>query len=552
MQLNGLFRSTSTRLPGVITIRSEKKPSRGIVSAILIVIAAGAVIAGAWLRLDRLELRPMHLDEAVQAIKFRDLLENGDYVYDPSDYHGPVLLYSTLPVAWIAGAGGIAEVSERMLRCIPAFYGIALLLLLLPLRRAMPAAGWLATLWLAALSPLLVFYSRYYIMEVPMVFFVTAGMLCAWRYLAKPGWTWAILFGVCGGIVHATKETGAISYLGFLVAGIATWAMTRSDSGRRFPLPPGCRWIHPGASLVAGLAVSALLFTAGWTQPQGAIDSVLTYFHYADRAGNTEHNKPWFYYLKTLFHNRVDGGPIWSEALILLPGIAGILLTLTSAMKKLGNPLVFRFLALYTLFMGTIYAIIPYKTPWSMLPWAFTLIPLAGLFFGALLQPGRRLRRLPIACAGAILLISGLLNLLRQDRNSLFRFYADDRNPFVYGHTTVSLTKLVQRIEDLRRLSEAGYEMPVQICNEDWGWPLPWYLRSYTKAGYWPDVPEPLPPGDVVVVSLPMRDAAASQLESTHTEDDFYGLRDDILLTVFVKNELWDKFIDERSASPAP
>jgi predicted membrane-bound mannosyltransferase len=40
-------------------------------------------------------LRPMHTDEAVDAIKFGALLEKGSYIYDPAEYHGPTLNYFT-------------------------------------------------------------------------------------------------------------------------------------------------------------------------------------------------------------------------------------------------------------------------------------------------------------------------------------------------------------------------------------------------------------------------------------------------------------------------
>ncbi|MCL5099127.1 MAG: TIGR03663 family protein, partial [Candidatus Omnitrophica bacterium] len=52
---------------------------------VLLLIAAGALA----LRLPQLSRRPMHTDESVQAIKFRGLLENGVYRYDPNEYHGP-------------------------------------------------------------------------------------------------------------------------------------------------------------------------------------------------------------------------------------------------------------------------------------------------------------------------------------------------------------------------------------------------------------------------------------------------------------------------------
>src|SRR5262245_6470090 len=59
-------------------------------SFIIIIIAVG-------LRTGALELKPMHHDEGVNGYFLTNLVRNGDYKYDPSNYHGPTLYYLTLP-----------------------------------------------------------------------------------------------------------------------------------------------------------------------------------------------------------------------------------------------------------------------------------------------------------------------------------------------------------------------------------------------------------------------------------------------------------------------
>jgi predicted membrane-bound mannosyltransferase len=61
-----------------------------------------AVLAGVLLRLPWLDLRPLHVDEAVHAVKFGELLERHTYRYDPVEYHGPTLNYFTLIPARLA------------------------------------------------------------------------------------------------------------------------------------------------------------------------------------------------------------------------------------------------------------------------------------------------------------------------------------------------------------------------------------------------------------------------------------------------------------------
>jgi predicted membrane-bound mannosyltransferase len=90
-------------------------------SCVLILIAAVAAIGVRTLNLSQ---RPMHVDEAVHADKFRDLLENGRYVYNPHEYHGPTLNYATLVPALLSGAGTYVQVTESTLRIVPVVFDL--------------------------------------------------------------------------------------------------------------------------------------------------------------------------------------------------------------------------------------------------------------------------------------------------------------------------------------------------------------------------------------------------------------------------------------------
>ena len=180
----------------------------------LIALAALAV------RLPRLDARPMHCDEAVHAVKLDELIR-GEYRYDPTEYHGPSLYYFTLPVAWARGEHTLTDLRETTLRLVPVLFGVALILLL-PLvsdglgRRAVPAAG-----ALLALSPAMVFYSRYYIQEMLLVFFAALALAAGWRYVRRPSAGWAALAGAGIGLMFATKETCVLSWF---AAGLAALA----------------------------------------------------------------------------------------------------------------------------------------------------------------------------------------------------------------------------------------------------------------------------------------------------------------------------------------
>src|SRR6267378_2705240 len=173
-----------------------------------LLMAMGLALA---LRFPRLDERPMHNDEAVNAVKFGELLDHNLYTYDPNEHHGPSLLYATLPMARLSGANDSEHLTEKKLRLVTVLFGLGLLVLL-PL--IADGLGRNATLWAAlftVVSPAMVFYSRYYIHEMLLVFFAFLAMASGWRYWRSRKLGWALLAGVAVGLMHATKETFVIT-----------------------------------------------------------------------------------------------------------------------------------------------------------------------------------------------------------------------------------------------------------------------------------------------------------------------------------------------------
>ena len=164
-----------------------KWPEKSCILILLVVIVALA------LRLPRLANRPMHGDEAVNAVKFGQLLEECFYRYDPHEYHGPTLNYLTLVPAWLTSAQKLSEIGEFTLRIVPVFFGILLVLMPLLLTDGLgkPAAV-LAALF-TAVSPAMVFYSRYYIHEMLLACFTFGAIVSGYRYTRSKNIAWAVL-----------------------------------------------------------------------------------------------------------------------------------------------------------------------------------------------------------------------------------------------------------------------------------------------------------------------------------------------------------------------
>ena len=147
-------------------------------------------------RIPSLDSRPFHGDEANQAYKTgHDLLESGKYIYDPHDHHGPTLYYLTLIPAWLAGQDTFVETQDWTYRIVPVVFGAALILLMLLLRPAMSTSMLIISGLLICVSPAFVFYSRYYIQEMLLVFFTLAAIGFGYRYWLKPTHGYALAIG---------------------------------------------------------------------------------------------------------------------------------------------------------------------------------------------------------------------------------------------------------------------------------------------------------------------------------------------------------------------
>ncbi len=506
---------------------------------VLLAVAAG----GAWLRTDRLGARPMHTDEAVQAVKFGDLMEQGHYVYNPREYHGPTLYYLTVPWARAVGVTTLDDMTEVRLRLVPAGFGIALVLLGALLVPAVGRSGALAAAVAIALNPFLVYYSRYYIQETLLVFFTAAAVACGWRHMRRPAAGWAAAAGAAVGLMFATKETSAIAFAAAAAGLAAAGALGRGADGR--PRWSSIRPVHAAVFALAAAAVIVAFFTSFFTHARGLWDSIAAYGFFADRAGGQGHAKPWPYYLHILFGHRAGPLGVWSQWPLLLFGAAGTWFAIRVGPGAPPAPRLARFLAVFAVATFAIYTAIPYKTPWLILTPLWALSMLAGIGVRGLWLAGRG----PAARAVLVLVLAaGAGDLLRQGRWINGRYAADVRNPCAYEHTSSDLLNGARIILDAASASPDGRATLVRVISPEY-WPLPWYLRTLPNVGYWTEVPEACD-APVVVVSPNLMDAVQARLKDRYVPS-IAGLRPGIALQILVREDLWAKLLEARSA-PQP
>ncbi len=537
------------------------------------------ILIGAGLRLARLDLRPMHHDEANQALKFGHLLEAGEYRYDLSDHHGPSLYYLSLPFALTLSGRSLPALSETTLRLVTASFGLGTMLLFLLF---IPMIGRTAVAWSSlalAVSPVMTYFSRFYIQETLLVFFLVGFVASVWRYVRRPAWGWAAAAGLCAGMMYATKETSIIAFgaaaAAFVLArhgwkGLAgplspsssssrpssssalslssssADSLARSVKKKDEPVRPGARWSHLALAAALALGVSFLFFSSFLGNPRGFADSILSFKIYFTRAGEGGfHVQPWHYYLGKLAYSPGQGGPFWSEGLILVLAAAGAVAAFASRRAGREESPFPRFLVFYSALAAAVYSAIPYKTPWNLLPFTVGFILLAGTGAASLVSlPRRKAARL----GAALVLAAGFLHLGVQSWRANFVYPADTRNPYVYAQTSPDYLRLVRRIEDLAALAPDGRNMLVKvIAGPHETWPLPWSLRRFGRVGYWQDAAAA---GDVgrppVVISSAEEAASLDPVLGADYQSEFYGLRPGTFLVVFIRSDLWESFLKSR------
>jgi uncharacterized protein (TIGR03663 family) len=536
--------STST----LSSYSNRTKPMSGWALAFLAIVAVGLACL---YRLPDLGLKPMHTDEAILGMKFIDMCKQGRFDYDPHDFHGPVLHYVTWIYGTVMGWKDSMAITEADLRQVVAMVGI---LLVLSTLLATDALGRLATglaMLMMAVSPMMVFFSRYYIMEVPYVLWLALFIFGCWRFSVYESWLWLALAAGSVGLMHATKETFIINMgamlCGWVAAKMLTDGFEHRNRGMHLSIGRSrhfIEWPWLWGALVA-LVVSVLLFSGGFRFWDDVKESFTTYASYAHRSTGVGHEKPWYYYLTVLLYTQEFF--VWTEAMIVVLAGFGMLHAFTGRFQREEPRKAFLvFLSVYALVALAFYSVIPYKTPWTILSVQHVLTLLAGV--GAQFLFGLSSSRIWKSIC-TIAMVAGLYHLCAQSMFTIRdRGRANLRGPYVYSHTTPSAMQLVEKLRDLAKFE--GDKFAAQVITVDSGWPLPWYLRKQSHVGYQTTVPEKLD-ADVIVVDQAFAADVRARLKDKQFVSDVFGMRGPgTNVVLLVEKKLWDAWSASKARTP--
>ncbi len=515
-------------------------------------LLAAAIGLAVVFRVAALDLRPMHHDEANQAIRFGQLLETGSYRYDAAEHHGPTLYYLTLPSAWLRGQHDTASLDEWTLRLVPAAFGVGLIVLLLALVAGIGRTAVAIAALMMAVAPPLTYYSRFYIQESLLLFFSLGFLFMAGRYARaarRPDALWA---GAFAGLALATKETAVILLPAALGACLVArrFAPAGGEDGPSAPNAPvavgtdahraaGHLWL----AAAVGAAIAGLFYSSFFTNPSGFLEPIRAAAIYLGRGLNPDaHREPWYYYLGLMtWVPSGTSGVADTGVVVLVIGAVGMAFRArTAPATRFWS----RALLVYAATTTAVFSALPYKTPWNVLPFYGAWVVLAAIGAAEPLDRSQsRWNRWLLAVAIAV--VCGTLGA--QSWRANFRYPADPRNPYAYAHTSPDVVRLAGRVRALSALHRDREQMLVAVvAAPQEQWPLPWYLRRQSRVGYWTtaaSADDALKQAPLVIASAEQTAAVQAAIGDRY-QVEVYGLRPDVLMSVFIERSLWDRFID--------
>jgi len=523
-------------------VRSAPTPLlRWLTLAIIVAVAF-------WLRTRDLENRPMHADEANQAVKLGELIESGRYAFDPRDHHGPTLYFAGAVVAWVRGERTLATLTETTVRLVPALFGTVSVLLIAalatvgasrmatrdqmpnsppsdPPRRAGPSWLALAAAAFIAVSPPSVYYSRYFVQETLLVTFTLGTFLGVVLWWCRGHLGWAVAAGVSAGLMQATKASAPLFLICAAVAAGAAIALSRTSGDATTTSNPFSRsrpWKRALlAALGAAFLTAALNYSSFGTHLAGVRDALGAYAHALTRFGvaaePTGHEKAWWYYLRMFGWYR-EGGMVWHQIAFSPLVAAGLLL----AIKRCRQDAFLVWSAIYAVLVTGAFSYFAYKTPWHTVHFIPGFALLAASAVAAI--GWRWIGRL----AGVALTVVAVVTLYQQTQRVAFLRPADQRNPYAYVHSTPDVRKYRAVAEAARA---AAPDQPIRVISDEY-WPLPWYLRGIDNVGFYPTPPAEAD-GALIIVAADQADAVRAQLRRTYRES-FLGLRPGVICVLFI------------------
>lgn len=419
-----------------------------------------------------LGVRPPHHDEAVNGWFVDGIFSRGYYQYDPSNYHGPLFFYFLAFFEWVFGR------SIEALRLTPLLFGALVTGTPWLFRRWLGSFGTWTAMFFLAVSPAMVFYSRYAIHELMFAFFCILYFYF-WAVLRTDGFKWQSVWGLglSLGAMASLKENFIIFVVSLGIAEVMTRVADQSFRPRpafqelAAILKRRNFWQGVGVVFAATLAIVWVTYSALGRDSNGFVNFFRAFAFWAETGdkGNG-HQKPFYYWLSLM------GQYEWMA-------LAGLVLAPFSLARV---PSVIRLLSVVSVGVWLAYSIVNYKTPWCVLSFYWGLILIAAYWIDVWVSKKRPkkqsegFKRWVVAA-----LMIGFSFSFWQGYQAAYAAPDQDGHPYIYGQTYRDLmVPLRAMLEEADANPELLKSRRIQVVST-FTWPLPYILGPYKQTGFY-------------------------------------------------------------------
>lgn len=439
---------------------------------------ATILLIGFTLRIWDVGARAVHHDESLHAYYSWKFFAGQGYSYDPL-MHGP-FQFQVVPLFYLLF--GVSDFSARLLAVT---LGTVMIPLPYFLRSHITRPGAVLASAMLAISPAMVYYSRFIRDDIYLACFTLILFIALLRYVERPRPYLLYIAAAAAALAMASIEAAYITFFifgSFLIFEAVRELLVNRDG----PVLSAVRstsldtWL---TALSIFIVIIVLFYSTFFTNPYGIWDTqhplldpthqqlinpnrqdILGGLAYWQAQQPVERGgQPWFYYLLLM--------PLY-EQLALLFGSVGLVYAVTK------RSLAVTFLAWWAVMSYALYTWAGEKMPWLVIHITLPLMLLGGLFLGKALQASWR-TWIKVVIGGIAVLLAVL-----EIHSTLLLNFVDGANPtemLIYVQSSQDVKTVTHEIE---RLSPrvVGNSMPIGLDDADvGGWPFIWYLRNYTN-----------------------------------------------------------------------
>jgi uncharacterized protein (TIGR03663 family) len=453
----------------------------------------------AFLRFFLLGIKPPHFDEGINGWFVDQVMKNGFYRYDPTNYHGPLHFYVLLLFESLFGRNVWA------LRLPVVLVSIACVWVALKFEPFVGKSVSRIAALAMAVSPGFVFYGRYAIHEIWLQLFsmmFILGLIGLWRR-GSVSYLWCAGVGLAGMIL--TKETYAIHVACALLA-IPTlavsYALNRVPDVK--PAKQTWSWIDLAMIVIVGGFAIVFFYSGTFFNWSGVKGLYLAFKAWTETgAAGHGHEKAWDYWVGLMMpHFEIKRADFFGYELPMLVGL--ILCFFCQKFKNLN----LRYLAIYGVGSLVAYSIVKYKTPWCIISFGW---PFLFVFGGGVLLVRPKHLRLAQRVIGVLLCISlGTSIWLNYFKCS------SPEEPYAYVQTYNDIFKLTKPLLTLAKRDPSNYHLTGHLIRSS-VYPLPWMLGDFDRVGYYEggNMPANLD-GDFLLVQQDKIKDVESKLKGTY------------------------------------